>query len=152
MNWDAVAAVSEALGAVGVIVTVVYLALQIRQNTKSIQGSTEQALMNAEVTVFGLFAEHASVVRRAADSVVELDPDEEALYEYLVGAEMSQLYGAFVQYQRKLIPESVWNAYLSSWTENHKKPGFQRVWSRIQTSWPIEFAECLETGLDNPAG
>ncbi len=31
INWDAVAAISEGLGALGVIATVAYLAFQIRQ-------------------------------------------------------------------------------------------------------------------------
>jgi len=34
MNWDAVGAVAELLGAIGVIVSLVYLAIQIRRNTR----------------------------------------------------------------------------------------------------------------------
>ena len=41
MDWTAIEAISSAIGAVGVIVTVAYLAYQIRQNTKSIEGATE---------------------------------------------------------------------------------------------------------------
>lgn len=37
MNWDAIAAIGELLGSVGVLVTLVYLALQIRQNTASLE-------------------------------------------------------------------------------------------------------------------
>lgn len=152
MNWNAVAAISEALGAVGVIVTVIYLAFQIRQNTKSIQGATEQTLMNAEVDVFGLWAQHASVARRGDANLGDLDPDERATYGYLVSAEMSQLYGAFVQYQRKLIPESVWVAYLSSWRDVVNRPGFRQIWSEIQTSWPIEFSQCLDEVVASSEG
>jgi len=35
MNWEAIGAVGEILGAIGVIATLGYLAVQIRQNTKS---------------------------------------------------------------------------------------------------------------------
>ena len=35
MNWDAIGAIGEILGAIGVIVTLGYLAVQIRQNTRS---------------------------------------------------------------------------------------------------------------------
>ncbi len=37
MNWEALGAIGETLGALGVIVTLVYLAIQIRQNTQSMQ-------------------------------------------------------------------------------------------------------------------
>ena len=59
MNWSAVEAIWLAIGAVGVIVTVAYLAHQIRQNTQSIQGATEQSLMTLEKEVFGLIADNA---------------------------------------------------------------------------------------------
>ena len=144
INWDAVAGISEALGALGVIVTVAYLAFQIRQNTRSIQGSTEQSLMNAEMTLCGLLAQHASVYRRGCASVADMDPDEEALFEHLVVAVVSQSYSAFVQYQRELIPESVWMTYLVDWTDYVKDPGFRRNWSRLQATYPIEFRQCLE--------
>ena len=34
MNWDAVGAIAETLGALAVVVTLIYLSLQIRQNSK----------------------------------------------------------------------------------------------------------------------
>ena len=37
MNWDAIGAIAEALGAVGVIVSLVFLTLQIRQNTRQLE-------------------------------------------------------------------------------------------------------------------
>ncbi|MGI9628263.1 MAG: hypothetical protein ACR2QM_15625 [Longimicrobiales bacterium] len=40
MNWDAVGALAELMGAVGVIVTLIYLSRQVRDNTESIRRST----------------------------------------------------------------------------------------------------------------
>ena len=40
MNWDALGASAELLGAIAVIISVVYLAFQIRQNTKQIEENT----------------------------------------------------------------------------------------------------------------
>jgi hypothetical protein len=36
MNWEAVSAISEALGVIAVIVTLLYLARSIRQNSQSL--------------------------------------------------------------------------------------------------------------------
>ena len=47
MNWEAVGAVGEVLGAIGVIVTLVYLAVQIRQNTRAMEESRKLALAQA---------------------------------------------------------------------------------------------------------
>lgn len=42
MNWDAISAVGKLVGAAGVILTLVYLAIQIRQNTAAVKGATHQ--------------------------------------------------------------------------------------------------------------
>lgn len=45
MNWDAISAGGEIVGAVAIIVTLFYLAAQMRQNTRSIQLSALHATM-----------------------------------------------------------------------------------------------------------
>ena len=45
MNWDAIGAIGEIIGAAGVISTLIYLAIQIRQNTTAMNRATvRQAL------------------------------------------------------------------------------------------------------------
>ena len=34
MNWDAIAAVAETIGSIAIVITIAYLALQIRQSSK----------------------------------------------------------------------------------------------------------------------
>lgn len=46
MNWDAVGAVAESVGALAVIITLVYLTLQLRQNTKAIEHSSYRAVFD----------------------------------------------------------------------------------------------------------
>jgi len=41
MNWDAVGAIAEAVGAIAVFVSLIYVAMQIRQNTKQASRSVE---------------------------------------------------------------------------------------------------------------
>ena len=49
MNWEAIGAISEAVGAVAIIATLVYLAIQIRQNTASVRGSAYQQWVAANL-------------------------------------------------------------------------------------------------------
>ena len=44
MNWDAAGAIGEIVGAVAVVVTLIYLAIQIRQNTESTRTAAETAI------------------------------------------------------------------------------------------------------------
>jgi hypothetical protein len=46
MDWNAIGAIGEIIGALAVFLTLVYLALQIRQNTKAIQASAHSSSTN----------------------------------------------------------------------------------------------------------
>ncbi len=72
MNWEAIGAIGESLGAIGVIVTVIYVALQIRQNSEAVRGATEQNLMSQEMALYALLAEHANVYRRGRSGLDNL--------------------------------------------------------------------------------
>ena len=40
MNWDAIGAIGELIGAIAVVITLIFLTVQLKQNTKSIRAST----------------------------------------------------------------------------------------------------------------
>ena len=42
MNWDALGAVAESLGALGVIATLIYLAIQVKHSKKATEANTRQ--------------------------------------------------------------------------------------------------------------
>ena len=145
MNWNAIAAIAETLGAIGVVVTVAYLAFQIRQNTNSIQGSTEQTLMSLEMSLYQLLAQHANIYKRGSADVADLTSDENSVFEHLVSAVMSQMYSAFAQYRRKLITPAVWETYLTDWEEGYlPQSGFQHQWALIEHAYPKDFRQSLD--------
>ena len=51
MNWEAIGAVGEIIGAVGVIATLVFLAYQIRQNSSLLKNNTRQLEQNHQVAI-----------------------------------------------------------------------------------------------------
>jgi len=50
LDWDAIGAISEIIGAVAIIITLIYLAVQIRQTTAGIKASAYQTWVNAALT------------------------------------------------------------------------------------------------------
>ena len=75
MNWDAIGAVGEILGAAAVVATLVYLAQQIRRNAKSVEGSSIQAILELEITTYALRAQYANIYRRGCANILDLDDD-----------------------------------------------------------------------------
>ncbi|MGI9324326.1 MAG: hypothetical protein ACR2PZ_03835 [Pseudomonadales bacterium] len=47
MNWDAIEAIGEVVGAVAVVLTLIYLSVQLRQNTRSSKLAALQGFFDA---------------------------------------------------------------------------------------------------------
>jgi len=59
VKWDAIGAIAEVLGAVAVVVSIIYLARQVRQGVNSIENATFSETATSWREVLGLTTEHA---------------------------------------------------------------------------------------------
>ena len=71
MNWEAIGAIGELCGAAGVIVTLVYLSTQIRQNSRALmaQGYDEKTRALREITIFSHTPEQIAVATKLQDAL-----------------------------------------------------------------------------------
>ncbi len=47
MNWEAVSAIAEVVGVIAIVVSLIYVSVQIRQNTKVARAATRQAIADS---------------------------------------------------------------------------------------------------------
>ena len=66
MNWDALGASAEAVGAVGVVATLAYLAIQIRANTAALSAQARHSISQLALQIAMFRAEHADDYARLA--------------------------------------------------------------------------------------
>jgi len=62
MNWEAFGAIANLLAEVGVIATLIYLAIQIRQNTKAVRSSSIQNLVQSFSTTAQAAVENEYII------------------------------------------------------------------------------------------
>ena len=82
MNWEALGAVAELLGAIGVIVTLIYLSRQISHNSKQLEGSSTIAVHNYLRTLCEELCANPSLwatVRKANLDWLSLSEDERSV-------------------------------------------------------------------------
>jgi hypothetical protein len=87
MNWDAVAAIAESLGALGVIVTLGYLAVQIRTGSSVLKTSNYMELNHLATTFTAQLAgdpELLSIFLRGQESYVRLSKEEQGRFHMLM--------------------------------------------------------------------
>ena len=129
MNWEAIGAIAELLGALGVIVSLIYLAAQIRQSTRSACSASFQAAAAEAGQIYRVIAENseaARVFRIGMQGPTKLDSDEMVRFVSLLASMFGGYENMFVQYQNRKVDEascgtngrhpSCWTVTFLAWT------------------------------------
>ena len=113
MNWEAVGAVSEILGVVTVVVTLFYLAVQVKHSSSVAKAAARGAIaqMNVDSLGFYLDSQVLSSAARKTTLGEQLTPDENSNYLRWVLARMRVFENAHYQYQLGLLEEEEWAGY-----------------------------------------
>ncbi len=104
----------ETLGIGAVLIGIVFVGIEIRQNTAAIQAATMQGLTDASqeyMLLLGSDAELAEIVRKGRDAPDQLNEIESRQYFYLIRARWMRYQNAFFQYQRGTIGDEDWAFY-----------------------------------------
>jgi hypothetical protein len=111
MNWDAIGAIGELVGGIAVIGTLIYLASQIRQNTKINASAirqnfydytTRQMLHGTDSTEFG------ALLAKTGMTDEELSPGESMQILRMFQAVFVGYQGAFIQHKQGALSEEDW--------------------------------------------
>jgi hypothetical protein len=98
----------------GVIAGIVFLGVEIQQNTAVTRSAAAQEISNVSVEFFMRVAENsdlARVVKVATENPSELSEVEIVQYEYVTGAVFMLMEGAYKQFQLGYLPAAGWEPY-----------------------------------------
>jgi len=135
MNWDAIGAIAELLGAIGVIASLVYLATQIRQsreqivqNTRATQAASYQQLNESIGGRMSLPPADRDVVRRGSLSFRELDEEDAFSFGVWALGVVMDLESSHYQYRMGSLDEDRWRLHRSVLWGFLQSPGFSEWW------------------------
>jgi hypothetical protein len=133
MNWEALGAIGEIVGAIAVVVTLGYLAVQIRQNTRTVRASTNHALTvqrNEANYRFGLDPSAAALLLRGARDRDQLDFEERYRHRLLMRAVIGTFEDVYVQFCEGLCDEETWENTKVVLRPVVSEPGFLAWWKK----------------------
>ncbi|MFK7745871.1 MAG: hypothetical protein AB8B47_12505 [Roseobacter sp.] len=143
LNWAAIEGIASVAGAVGVVISIIFLIYEVRHNARAIEGATVQSFMSLEREVFGLRAENAELMSQGGTDPASLTDVEHYQYERGVGTYMSLVYSAYIQHKRGLVEDEVWDAYLNALGLHMKTPDFAKAWQQIDVGYPQSFQDLM---------
>jgi hypothetical protein len=131
MNWEAFGAIAEAVGAVGVILTLIYLAVQIRQNTASVRAATLQGLKADSVAFSENLLRDADLVRiwslglNGIDSLQDLDRTR----FHLIVLSFLRRFENIHQLSDRGLTDEEWHGFRESFFGVMSRNGIREWWS-----------------------
>ena len=149
MNWEAVGAIGEVIGALGVIATLAYLAVQIRQNSAVVRASTRQAISTAQADIAFRLAQDSDfrdVALRFTSLESTVSEDEIASHFYLRGL-LRTYENQYHQFIDGTFDEAVWPGYRNSMAQNFSSPAIAEYWGTHRKLYSAEFARFVESEL-----
>lgn len=132
MNWEAVSAIGQVVGAVAVVISLVYLAAQIRDNTRSTRSATRQSIVDSIVSV-NLAMAQSDAIARALRSNLDGRPlaPHEALQQLAhCYACMRTWENVHFQYRSGMLSDEDWSGFRQNVKALMQVPAFRDFWER----------------------
>jgi len=139
----------EFLGSVGVIVSLIYLAVQIRQNTRSVRAATQQSFVDVNASFAGLLLNNdhmAHVYRVGIADQDELTEDQRVQFDMLMVTYFRNMQNLFQQRERGMLEEDVWEGSRRHMLWYIRQPGVFTWWQARRPMFSDRFRAFLESG------
>lgn len=150
MNLEAVGHIGEAVGAAAVVVSLVYLMIQLRQNTRSIRSATYQSVVETAAACNRTIAGDKSlarIMRLAASDASQLDEDERMQFTFLCIQFFDIFENLYLQHLHGTLDDDYWTSRRGSFSGLLASPGFSDRWKSARHSYSSRFREFVEAEL-----
>ncbi len=150
MNWDAVGAVAEGVGAAGVIATLFYLASQIRANTNAVKASVTREANHAAREFDYLLVRDPELMElftRGFARLSELSPDEQRRLGFLLQSVLRDFECQMHEYRLGLLDAKLWGAYQHNLKLLCAQRGFRTMWDALPFGHDEDFRALVESHI-----
>ncbi len=152
MDWEAIGAIGEVLGALAVVATLGYLAVQIRQNTKAVRIQTYQAIMDSSNRLADSLASQNvdDVYRKGRKDPQGCTPEEWAQFVLIAGQVVNLYEGLFLHHQSGAIDDDFFRNRWMTFRRIINQPGFRLMWTeKMDAYYASSFNSAVDSLLDS---
>ncbi len=121
------ALIAEIVSAIAIIISLVFVGFQIKDNTIATQASMFQEIAALDIQILltmGNSQETAKIVTSFRENPGALSEDEQNQGFYFFAAEVRHIENLFLQYKNKMLPEEGWQARKALVEGLVQSPGF----------------------------
>jgi len=147
MNWDAVSAISELLGLIVVVVSIGYVSIQIRQNTKAVRAASELEMGRMWTDFLAKSAHSEDMVDiwdKGHAHEDDLTPTEKRRFIWIISEYFSIVENLFRQRKLDFVSYETWSQHEATVAGMLLNPLIGRWW----VSGVTPFSPSFRTAID----
>lgn len=150
MNFELVNAVAQIVAASGVIFTLGYLAVEIRQNTRALRRSAYQELLNYVTNANLMLSADRSLCElsiRARSGLAGLDEPDQMRVLAWYGTVFRHYQNAFGLFHEGVITARQWQSMSAPMDRHLQSVGGREIWQRVSQQLLPDFRAFVETRI-----
>ena len=158
MSLEDLGNIGEFIASIGVVVSLIYLAFQVRDNSRFIQENTaflratNEITSNDHVTVTRqILFDHPDLIeiQQKGNKGLDLDPQESIKYEILTRSAFEGHYTYFVQNKRGLTGSEIWDYWSKYFDHYCISPGVAKWWDHAKNDFHADYQKYIDQKMGN---
>jgi len=150
MNLNDLANLGQIVGALAVVVSLIYVALQIRQNTNAVRSAAAQVVHEHFASWYHLLANDAELSQIAVNGLrdyASLSEQEKVRFIAAFMAFLSYGQNAFLKWRQRLLEPALWTGWEQVLMNLIGAPGGKGLWKERAYLFGEEFRRHVEDDL-----
>ena len=151
-NLESLASLGEIVGAIAVVVSLLYLAVQVRQNTRAQRLENASRILDRTASMQGALSRDPAMsvlFSKGVSDPSKLTPQERIQFTWAMYEFFGALEFMFLAANENSIPEEIWQRWSSAAAWWLTFPGVQAWWNVRPIPFADSFSSYIESLLDD---
>lgn len=153
MDFSTIGTLAEVVSAVGVIVSLIYVAAQVRHNTRAVRSATHHALVTTRLDYVALVADNpelSRIVRVGSEDYGGLDRDERHRFGLVMYYSFSAGENFYYQHRQGALDQEQWERWCETLRVYFAQPGIREWFETTPQQFTASFAAFLDAEFKRP--
>ena len=156
MTLNELGSLGEFISGLAVVVTLIYLALQIRHNTRAVRSSMHHDMIESTLRIAESMSDNPDVGRivlKANEDYDNLTREEFIRFEGYAERVFSNFESVFYSYRNSMIEQDLWESWEASYLSDLSRKAIRRYWHDERPQHLRDFMDFVDQKYrTHPAG
>jgi hypothetical protein len=148
MSWEIIGSISALIASIATLLTLVYLAIQVRESNKLARDASLQSVLDGysdrAVQQAIESPEKIQIYWKGHLDYTKLSFNDKSVFDAMMTREVFHLRNVMQHYQNGLIDDKEYESWLSFVSSQVITPGGHKCWERVKVSYLPDVVEAIE--------